>query len=104
MKGKKDDDDEDSESVITVNDIGPIQLLLSEMDPRLVIRLLEYIYTDTVRGRLDPTSYEVKDLLVLADQFFLFNPAAPNCAKATVALNCAALYVFVCFASIAFKQ
>ena len=71
MKGKKDDDDEDSESVITVNDIGPIQLLLSEMDPRLVIRLLEYIYTDTVRGRLDPTSYEVKDLLVLADQFFL---------------------------------
>ena len=65
------DDGDDAEPVISKNDIGPVQLLMSEIDPKLITRLLEYIYTDTVRGRLDPTSYEVKDLLVLADQFGL---------------------------------
>jgi hypothetical protein len=55
----------------TKNDIGPIQLLMSEMQPNLVYRMIEFIYTDTVRGRLDPTSNEVKDLLVLAEEFKL---------------------------------
>jgi alpha-tubulin suppressor-like RCC1 family protein len=59
------------EPPVSMNDIGAIELMMSEMQPSLAQRLLEFLYTDTIRGRLDPTSNEVKDLLVLSEEYKL---------------------------------
>merc|ERR1711871_201039 len=59
------------EPPVPMNDIGAIELMMPEMQPSLAQRLLEFLYTDTIRGRLDPTSNEVKDLLVLSEEYKL---------------------------------
>eukprot|EP00949_MAST-11_sp_MAST-11-sp1_P001661 g1661.t1 len=48
-----------------------VELLLPELSYSVAIMLVEFMYTDTLRSRLDPSSQVIGDLLVAAEEYEL---------------------------------